>query len=408
MATYLNEALHTWNALTSMWRAEFSFPLTTQTWWYDLTQVPNTLRPLTFTTTALINEMEYMLLEPASVPPSWTGSAQFQLSDLTGAIQRRRDETLNNTGCQISRSLVAATAGRTYLPDNLIDLRRVAYIPAAPGTPITLASTDIRAKYAYNPLWTVSTQTIGTYMQSTQPPLSFDVDYPPAPGGQYEVLTVNAGSAVTGVPVELLGIPDDWAWVVKYGALADLLNRESNSKDAQRAAYCNVRYQMGLKLLQFAPALLGARINNVPVSYGPLRSGDDYSPTWQALPPGPPDRVYVAGLNLLGTSQVDAFGTYTALVEVVQNAPVTVNPTDNVQVSRQDYDAVLDLAQHLAAFKMGGAEFQATLPLWERFLTQAAVYNKKLLELGQYTRALYETSSDQERRDPREEVEQDA
>jgi hypothetical protein len=49
---------------------------------------------------------------------------------------------------------------------------------------------------------------------------------------------------------------------------------------------------------------------------------------------------------------------------------------------------MLDYAQHLAAFKMGGAEFMATLPLFQRFIKQASIYSSKLDELGEYTSML--------------------
>jgi hypothetical protein len=87
-------------------------------------------------------------------------------------------------------------------------------------------------------------------------------------------------------------------------------------------------------------------------------------------------------------------------VSVVQNALVPAMLTDFIQVSRSDYDSILDYAQHLAAFKMGGAEFIATLPLYQKFLRQAALYNSKLSAMGSFWKTMYEVSQLQESREP--------
>jgi len=71
---------------------------------------------------------------------------------------------------------------------------------------------------------------------------------------------------------------------------------------------------------------------------------------------------------------------------------VPVAGTDQVQVARDDLDVILDYAQHLAAWKQGGDEFARTMPLFQRFLKQAAMYNGKLLELGEYTSMLLDIS----------------
>jgi len=73
---------------------------------------------------------------------------------------------------------------------------------------------------------------------------------------------------------------------------------------------------------------------------------------------------------------------------VVENAPVPVADTDQVQVSREDLDAIIDYATHLASLKMGGAEFKNTIPLFQRFQEQCALYNSKLLENAEYNSML--------------------
>lgn len=407
LTAYIVEALRTWNSLTSFWRSELTFPLSSGTWWYDLTVQAGSLRLYTVTDNDLLLQMEYHLLEPltASYPLTWTGSNQFALTDLLETIGRRRDETLSTTGCTLTRSLVnAGPVIRTLLADNVIDIRRVEWIPntGLGFTNATLRPSDDWAEQSFDPSYTVATgRPPMTYRRSVQPPLSFDVDVVPPVAGQYEVLSVNAGPALVTTVATLLGVPDDWSWVIKWGSLADVLSEEANAKDALRAQYCEKRYEEGLALLNDAAALLAVRLNDVPLPVDAARNGDDYDPLWQSAAPGTPTAAYVAGLNLAAFGPAPDAGPWSVTASVVRNAPIPTVPGDFIQLGRDDYEVVLDYAQHLAAFKMGGAEFEATMPLYQGFLKRAALYNSKLTSLGTFQKPIYEISQLEEERNPR-------
>src|ERR1700677_2006826 len=86
LTAYLQEALLTWNALTSYWRNDFTFPTLPSTFWYDLTAQPNSLCPYTITDVNLYTVIQYHLLEPAVGVNPWAGvSTQFSASDLIHA-----------------------------------------------------------------------------------------------------------------------------------------------------------------------------------------------------------------------------------------------------------------------------------------------------------------------------------
>lgn len=403
---YLNEALRTWNSFSNFWRAEFTFPTVASQAWYDITDVgdaPNTLRPLTVTDVELFKQIEYMLLEPAT-GATWTGSLQFAITDILNAVARRRDEILSATGCYVTQQLISATAaGRKTLNDKTLDIRRVAWIPATglgySNTP--LWPDDEWALQAYERDYTIAIQGVpSTYLQSTQPPLSFDVNITPAVASNYDVLSVEAGADLSVVAPSTFTIPDDFTWVMVWGALADLLGRESNAKDTTRAAYCEMRYVQGLALLLNSPALINMRIANLPMDVDSVQNADNYRPEWQAESTAQPDMAMTAGLNLIGMAPIpDAIYSLTA--SVVENAPIMEDDADYLEVGRDEYDVILDYAQHLAAFKMGGAEFLSTLPLLKRFYKQAALYNSKLAEMGEYIDAILDLSKLQEQTNPR-------
>ena len=402
----IQTALRTWNAFTSMFRAEFTMPTAANVVWYDITDptvAPNTLRPYTVLDTDLYRLIEDHLLEPPT-GATWTGSLQFTAQDMIQALQRRRDELTSNTSCTVQRHLVAANPGRTFLGDQTLDIRRIAWLPVAnPSGYVNspLWPDDIWATQSYERDFTTQAPgTPSTYRQSTEPPLSFDVDIPPAVPGQYECLTIDAGASLSAAQASTLDIPDDFAWLLVFGAMADMLNKESNAKDALRAQYCNARYAQGMALLKDSAALLYARIDNIAIDIDSAQNQDNFNPSWQSQAAAMPDTLLTTGLNLIGFSATPDTNAYSITLDVVQNAPIPLKGADFIQLGRDDYDVLLDYCVHLAAFKMGGAEFIATIPLFQRFMKQASLYNSKLDELGEFTKAIYELSQLQTETNP--------
>lgn len=429
LSLYIAESLRTWNAYAQYWRGDFTFPVAStgfgwgeggygsggyggggsgSSTWFDLTQVENTLRPYTVTDVDLYRIMEYHLLEPPT-GATWTGTGQFDINDLLGAVQRRRDEILSTTGCTISLSTLPFTPAqpRNYLNDSILDVRRIAWFPTPvsdqdPAVPNVVWPEDVWSFEAFEDGYTTFPQgTPTSYAMSSQPPLSFDVDTVPQQPGVYELLTVNAGTTLVTTQPTIIPIPTDYCWILKWGALADLFTKEAEAKDELRAAYCNRRYQQGMQLLSTAPALLQLRVNNVTAWIDAVRAADEYATDWQSFPAGVPVNTFTAGLNLIALSPPPDTIGYTVTATVLHNAPIPILPGDFVQVARGDYDAVIDFAQHLAMVKNGGSEFAATKELYSRFVRQAALYNDKLHELGCFEEELYGTSQREEEMNPR-------
>src|SRR5262249_26327129 len=233
--------------------------------------------------------------------------------------------------------------------------------------PSVLWPEDTWAEQSYDVLYTLNPAgTPGlpsTYLLTTQPPLSFDTNCPPAFAGSYELLTVEAGGTLifNSVPPSTFTIPDDWTPAIKWGALADLFSRESNAQDPLRAQYCETRYrQLAAILRDSAPALLAMRVNNVPAQVSSVRGSDLYNTSWEGADPDVPRSVSYAGMNLFALNPPADDGInsvpYDLTVTVVENAPLPILDTDNVQVAREDLDALLDYCVHIAMLKSGGAD----------------------------------------------------
>ena len=203
-----------------------------------------------------------------------------------------------------------------------------------------------------------------------------------------------------------VGIPDDWAWVNKWGAIGQLLDRESLATDALRAKYGIMRYKQGVAAMLTAPALIAARINDVPVTVEAITAADFYAAdfyaaNWQGLTPGPPTAVYYAGLNQAAVAPApDSGRPYAVTASVVQNMPLPGNDGAFLQVGRDDVQAILDYAQHIAMFKCGGDEFAKTLPLYQNFMRHCSLYNSKLQALSPFLEMIDLRSQEDERQNP--------
>jgi hypothetical protein len=386
LGAIVREVLQSFNALANFYREEFVFQSQANVTWYDLTnatQIPTTLRALSETDQTILSMMEYHLLEPQTpaYPLVWTGSLQFNVSDLLNAIQQTRDEVLSETVCTVTESLINAAAGRTFLIQTVLGLRRVVWIPASGFGFVlnTLMPSDLWAQQSFEAGFVQAVPgTPITYRLSTEPPLAFDVDIQPAVPGQYDILTINAGGDLTDQNSTVLPIPNDWCWVNKWGALAQLLGRDSVASDIYRAKYCQMRYQEGLAAMRAAPALLAARINDVPVVVTSVTAGDFYDANWQGATAGTPTKLYYAGLNMVGLGPTPSTNGHSVTANVVRNMVLPTLDADFVQIGRDDVAAILDESQHVAMFKCGGAEFASTFALHGNFLRRCTMHNSKL------------------------------
>lgn len=175
---YIKKALRMFNAMTYTWKTDFIY--NSSSLWNSLGLLVTSPRLRTLTCNDSFTMMEYHLLEPPT-GGTWTGTTQFTISDFAQALQRRRDEMLQISNCNqslLSNIKVTANTRRTTLPDTVIDVERVRYIPVS-GSPNTLYRDDTVAQEFYEaPLYQQNSGTPQTFSLSSDPPLSWDVDIP--------------------------------------------------------------------------------------------------------------------------------------------------------------------------------------------------------------------------------------
>lgn len=385
---YIIEALRTYNALTSFWNAEFQFqaPINANQIWYRLDQIANSPRARTVTDNDLYVLMRYHLLES----PTGSLTSQFTQADLTGALQRRRDEILQTTNCNLAQITAASTPNlwRTFLPDTTLEVVRARFVPTPIfGDPFVLYRDDRLAFQFFEPDFqqaTQSTEDMLAYDVLSVPPLALNVNAPPNMPGSYDLLVNQSGAAFNPPTLTPVGVPNDFAWVAKWGALADLLGRESEATDRARADFCLQRYLDGLKLMLSAPWMLLASLNGIPVDTPSVAEMDEFQPGWDS-DTSAPDSVVTAGIDFFAVSPVPTTPQTGVFLTVTGNAPVPVLDADYVQVTRAAWDSVLSYAQFLSCFKMGGMEFADAKDLEKEFIQYCAGENERLKQLGIFT-----------------------
>lgn len=374
---YLREALRTWNAWTSFYRDRDTFTTTLAEPFYDLPTVLPTLRGYTVTTYEIVTALQYALLEPPT-PGAWTGTDQFTLGQLYSAVARRRDQFLQDTGIVQTRTVTSYGAppasGRLPLSEDVLLVRRAAWRPDGTQFQQPLLVSDDWSANHYTPAWPVSVAPPSAYSVSTVPPLTLQLLPPTSLPGTLDLVAVHRGLPITEGVDSLVGIPDDWTWVVKYGALADLLGGDGLALDPQRAAYCQLRWQQGIAQATTTPVVLAARRADLPILLGSLADADRYSPLWQ-LVPGVPRMLLLAGGNLVACWPPPGApgGPWSITLDVVANMPVPTANSDVLQVSADVYDAVLDLAQHTALVKEGPGQIELAMGLLERAAATAGI-----------------------------------
>ena len=398
LEAYVVEALRTWNLLTRHWHQRVTFQTSPGILFYDLSHEVFTnpvLLPYTVRDTDVIPTLEYHLLEPAS-PAVWSGSEMFTLDDLTNALQRRRDQFLVDTGCVIMQYTLPVTGSpvsRFLLSEAVIDVRRCVF-QSVTGSYHQMSREDEFALAAFLPFWDrAAVPHPKAWSISVTPPFQLQLAPAPQSLGILQMLVVGVGPALDPTTGVVLGIPDDLSWIVKWGALADLLGRDSPARDPARATYCEQRYQQGVDLARGFSSVVNAGVQNRQIKVESLYDLDAHTPNWHNAI-GQPNRLGMAGLNLLALNRMPDTA-YGITLDLVQNAPVS-SLTADLGVSPAVADALVDYAEHLAAFKMGGDEFEATQVHLQRVLRLAGISDERDSANNRFTDSLKDREAREE------------
>ena len=402
------ESVRLFQALTGSFKAKVTFNTRPNVVYYPLGSVSPALAD-TETDVEVAQNVLAALLEPplTGTGSGWVGTGQFTFAQLQTALQNRLNRFIGESGRHVVQTTINGSdppEPLVTLPDAVTDVRRCAYVPlpvagASPPLPAwALGRMDEWGNQAYDPGGGFTPQQPLTYSVFGTPPLQLRLDPPPANDYTLDLITVQAGPQVNLNPQApvVLGIPDDVSAAIKWGVIADLCGTDGPSRDYARAAYAEQRYQEYVQIARLYPSVLTAEIAGYSCGVGSVFDMDFYQPDWQQTT-GQPSFVGMAGRHLACVGQTPDDGTaggnpgnnYPVTLWSVANAPVpgVADPTGlntYIQVSRDQLDPVLDYAQHIASFQMGGTEFDGTTRQYQNLIASAKAQNSRLSAVSFY------------------------
>lgn len=386
----IKESIQTWNVAALYHRTRAQFSTTPGQAFFDISTVlsdaDGLVLPRTLTTAQIAKSIVYHLIENngAVADGISTSTAMFSITDINNAIAKRVNRFLEETGQIVTRITLPVTPGdgRIEIPNDWIDVRRAGWItPENAHTVLWRVSEYVLDSQFDN--WNISpTNVPSAYSVATAPLLWLQVAPPPRDIGTLELLIVDSSNTIN--------IFNDFGWVIKFGAMADLLGQEGEGKDAERSAYCQQRWDEGVQLAKIMTTVLRVMINGQSVQACDVFNLDAQVPSWQ-------DSIGSAS-NDLATPNVPAFasanlmalypvpnatlsvpdGKHSITVDTIRNAILPINDNSYLQIGPEWERVVLGYAHHLSAFKMGGADFQATFDEYKLAFQSAMSENERL------------------------------
>jgi hypothetical protein len=404
---WLAEALRLFGLCSGFWRERGILTTVAGTAFYDLNALllNGAFLPLSPTVTDrnIIQQLQFALLESTTSQTSWPGTEMFTYADITNAVQNRLNQFLADTGIVVNAStvnVVAPPVGRQLLDQKTIDVRRAAWVGASPlNYYVPLWRDDERLLTAADQTWSVNPGTPEAFSIMAPPPLQLQLSPIPISNGQLELLTVDSTTLNPSVTATILGIPDDLTPAIKWGALADLLGKDGIARDPARAQYAEQMYQLYVRLARVLPVVIHTEISGIPMIACTLQELESSTPNWENTS-GTPTDIALCSSNLVALSPVPD-NIYSMTFDVVRRAVIPITDGNYIQVGREQLDMILDFAEHLALFKVGGLEWKATSRQAANFLAQSLTYNQRLSAAARAVISASEQSQRQKRATPR-------
>lgn len=393
----IDTTLQRWALYTGFYRVRATFPTVAGTALYDLPTISALASYLSKSRTDRdeIGLMQYMLREPYD-PIDGTGmSDQIGFDQLVAALQRSRDQYLADTLSNLISLSIAVDPDLDppALPDSTIAVRRAIWLSIDGARSNVHLSSEHEAT-AYSATQLIDRGTPELYSIIGSPQLSIRLIPYPIDKGTLELIAAATGVALTPtVAATPLGIPDDAAWIVRMGALADLLGRDGPAYDPSRAAYCRAEYEFGVALAARTPIVLSAELDGLPVLPSSLADIDFAysSPHWQSAALGAPTDLGIAGDDLIALRPVPDGSSHSVTLDLVRKAILPTSDASYVQVTREDLAPLLDGCESLALFKLGGEAIDDAVRLSQQMIAAALRYNSRLSAMG-YAEAMAKLS----------------
>jgi len=416
---YTTEALRTWAAFTGYWvrRAGFTPSIADKDYFLppfvNYQQGLTTVYPMALSQLDrdLVNSICYSLLEPPitawNLP--WPGTEQYDLPVLVTALQHAVNALQQATSfiTEVDSQVVSPTPINQYdLAADAINLRSVYWeVPATPpSTPAQQFPLARQDQYVRG-LVEDSALVPDSYSLVATAPRRIEMSPAPSDTGTLYYLKVLANldlAPTITTAGNSLYLPGNFTWAAKYYTLFTLLNAEGERRDKFRADYCMMRFKDAIVLSRVFPGLMRCYINDVECQVSAAWDMDAVEPNWRNQTEANTSVPSSIVLHSWSTISLHPRPTqdYSITFDLAANAPIPASEAEYLDLGSEHVQTLLDLAHHLACFKLGGQEFVDTIPSYQRFLLQAIAFNKKLQAESGNFELLKEKPDFQRRRKP--------
>lgn len=383
LGLYIIEALRTWGLAAMYWRDTVQFQTVAGQAFYSLPDVAqdlsaNLLQSYTVTDREVLQDVIYAAMETpiTNWALGWQGTEMFSLNDITAELQDARDMILKDSGVVVTERSGAVTPGtsRFDLNEAVIKVIRGSIDETGGAGPIPLWGVDSwQLQSSVNSAIIPAVGRPKQYALNYTPQLALDLWPPPATAATLRTYGVEQGATLDPTSTAtVLGLPDDACWIAKYRTLLPMYEGDGLARAPQMAEFADKRWRQGLDLLSTYQSIIWSTVGGRRMTIASLDQLDKQRPLWQQSS-GQPTGLYQLGWNLFAAYPVpDA--TYTLTMEIVRKAPIPVADGDYIQLDRSLMQSFYFLAQHIAAVKMQGAEFEGTFDLYEEAMEMAQQY----------------------------------
>lgn len=198
----------------------------------------------------LLQEIQFAVIEPPDGGVTWP-SGLWSSAEVLAYLNLRQDQLLKETLLLVGQETeitVAEGVTRLDLPFDWLRTIRVLWL-GDDGTVRPLHRTDSFAADAGLSGWNTVEGLPSFYMDEEAGTLTIQIAPPPAGSGKLDLFYIPLGDPLTLAP-DILNVPDECAWILKYGVLADMLGKDGEGRDVARAEYAQQRYDMGVEAVK--------------------------------------------------------------------------------------------------------------------------------------------------------------
>lgn len=204
--------------------------------------------------------LQYRLTETPNQGASYTSNL-WTVDEVAASLTRHQRRILVETGLVVGRATLATVpnTARHILPADYLGLRRATWHGAngrySPLRPMTwreadLAPTTQPFQHLQRPYGYLLPEDLTETLQIQVVPAAYD-------GGLVEIWYLQQGAALSNTGVEMV-LPEALAATLVYATLGELLRKQGEAFDEERADWCDARAAEGIALAQ-ASLIAGIR-----------------------------------------------------------------------------------------------------------------------------------------------------